>query len=288
MPEANPEILGLHHASAVAAGAAPCDRFYREVLGLSRVKKTVNFDHPEDHHLYFADPAATPGSVMTCFTDADAGPHRPGPGEVDRIVFAIPQGALLAWERRLVEAGAAPTADGPVLAFTDPAGIPLGLVERGDAAGEPGSLGGRIDHVRLSVEDPDAAVRFFEQGLGVRCGEGGPLRVHADASGRVRGDRKLGCGGVDHVALHVADDAALRAVHARVRALGLEPTEVKDRNYFHSIYFEEPGGTRIEVATSGPGFAVDEPAGRLGRSLMLPPELEGRRAEIESRLADLP
>ncbi|BAM04943.1 VOC family protein [Phycisphaera mikurensis] len=288
MPDAASAILGLHHATAVAAEAAPCDRFYTRTLGLARIKKTVNFDRPEDHHLYFADPAATPGSVMTCFTDADAGPHHAGPGGVDRIVFAVPPGSLDAWEKRLGDAGASPRPDGPVLAFEDPAGIPLGLVERPHAGGAAGALDGRLDHARLSVEDPDATRRFFEEELGVACGAGGVLRVHADASGRTRGQRRLACGGVDHVALRVADDAALGDVRDRVEALGLEPTPVKDRRYFHSVYFREPGGTRIEVATTGPGFAVDEPADALGRDLMLPPFLEDRRVEIVARLADLP
>ncbi len=286
MPDRRFEIPGLHHVSAVAAGAAACDRFYREGLGLTRVKKTVNFDHPEDHHLSFADPDATPGRVYTAFTDADAGPHRPGPGEVDRVAFAVPVGSLAGWRERLVDAN--PRDDDGLLCFDDPAGIPLALVEREGAAGEPGRLAGTLDHARLRVADPVATRRFFEEQLGVPCGDGGPLRVHADASGRERSDRRLGCGGVDHVALLVADDAALHAVRAHVDALGLSPTPVNNRRYFRSIYFEEPGGTRIEVATAGPGFAIDEPAGRLGERLMLPDELQQRRAEIEARLVPLP
>jgi len=68
---------------------------------------------------------------------------------------------------------------------------------------------------------------------------------------------------------------------------GLHTTEQKDRNYFRSVYFREPGHVLFEIATDDPGFAVDEPAARLGEGLKLPSFLEGRRAEIEAALPEL-
>ena len=64
-------------------------------------------------------------------------------------------------------------------------------------------------------------------------------------------------------------------------------TEQKDRNYFRSVYFREPGGVLFEIATDVPGFAVDEPAAMLGQELKLPKFLESRRSEIEARLPTL-
>jgi glyoxalase family protein len=85
----------------------------------------------------------------------------------------------------------------------------------------------------------------------------------------------------------VADDAAELSLRGRVAGAGLEPTAVLDRHYFRSVYFREPGGVLFELATDGPGFAVDEPPDRLGESLRLPPQYEPLRVQLEAGLPPL-
>jgi predicted esterase/catechol 2,3-dioxygenase-like lactoylglutathione lyase family enzyme len=93
-----------------------------------------------------------------------------------------------------------------------------------------------------------------------------------------------GAGTVHHVAWSVADDETQLAVRERVANAGLHPTPVIDRNYFHSVYFREPGGVLYELATNPPGFAIDEPVEALGERLMLPAQYEQHRSEIEASL----
>ena len=99
---------------------------------------------------------------------------------------------------------------------------------------------------------------------------------------------RQGAGSVHHIAFRATDDAAQAAM---VRKLAenhqLRTTEQKDRNYFRSVYFREPGRVLFEIATDPPGFAIDEPPGSLGKALKLPPFLEGRRAAIEAALPKL-
>jgi glyoxalase family protein len=94
-------------------------------------------------------------------------------------------------------------------------------------------------------------------------------------------------GTVHHVAFRTRDEDEQRAWQEALLEAGLMVTEVRDRQYFRSIYFREPGGVLFEIATDGPGFARDEHPDALGTALKLPPELEGRRAAIEARLPDL-
>jgi glyoxalase family protein len=82
----------------------------------------------------------------------------------------------------------------------------------------------------------------------------------------------------------VIDDEAQLALRARVASAGLDPTPVIDRSYFHSVYFREPAGVLYELATNSPGFAIDEPLERLGERLMLPPQYETHRTQIEAVL----
>jgi glyoxalase family protein len=99
---------------------------------------------------------------------------------------------------------------------------------------------------------------------------------------------RMGTGSVHHVAFRAADDQAQAEMVKKLRENhGIRPTEQKDRNYFRSVYFREPGGILFEIATDEPGFAVDEPKTSLGRDLKLPKFLEGRRGEIEAVLPAL-
>ena len=83
------QIKGLHHVTAMARDAADNNDFYTHLLGLRRVKKTVNFDEPSVYHLYYGDEAGTPGTIMTYFPFPDIARGRPGTGEVGTTVFAV-------------------------------------------------------------------------------------------------------------------------------------------------------------------------------------------------------
>jgi len=312
------DVLGIHHVTAIASDAQRNLDFYAGLLGLRLVKRTVNFDDPQTYHLYYADEVGTPGSVMTFFPWPGAHRGQQGTGQVAVTSFAVLPSAIGFWLERLVRHGIAhdgPTRRGAggdveqVIAFRDPDGLMLEIVgsagaERRPAwAGAPGIPVERAIHgfhgVTLWVEDGDATGRVLGDVLGLRAlREDGMTRRYAAGDGLagtivdvrgvggfVRGTQ--GAGTVHHVAFAVGDDDHELVVRERAVAAGLHATPVIDRSYFHSVYFREPGGVLFELATNGPGFATDEPVERLGERLMLPPQYEASRAQIEAVLPPL-
>ena len=305
-----PQVRGLHHVTAVTASARGNLAFWRDVLGLRFVKKTVNFDDPSVYHLYYGDGLGRPGSAMTFFAWEHMAPGRRGAGEVAETQLAVPTGALGWWAARLATAGC-DTARGerfgePRLAFRDPDGLDLALVEAADDAREPwttesvtADVAIRGFHgVTLALADtaPTADLLTGLMDYGARGEEGGRVRLHAPA-GSAAGildlaptsspPARLGAGSVHHVAFSVADRAAQDAVRAALVDAGFRVTPPIDRDYFHAIYFRTPGGVLFEVATDEPGFTVDEPAAKLGTALKLPRRHEPRRAELERTLPPL-
>jgi predicted esterase/catechol 2,3-dioxygenase-like lactoylglutathione lyase family enzyme len=309
------DILGLHHVTAIAADPQRNLDFYVGVLGLRLVKRTVNFDDPETYHFYFGDEVGTPGSIMTFFPWPGARHGRQGTGQVAVTSFAIAPPAVGFWVERLVRHGIAH--EGPtrretgsgveqVLAFKDPDGLLLELVGHPGAESRPawgGAPGIALEQaihgfhgVTLWVDEGEATERVLVETLGFRAaGEQGSTRRYLVGDGgpgtivdlRAVGGFLRGAGGagtVHHVAFAVADDAAELALRARVAGTGLSPTPVIDRQYFHSVYFREPGGVLCELATLPPGFAIDEPVEHLGERLMLPPQYEPLRAQLEALL----
>lgn len=304
----------LHHVTAVSGPAARNVRFYTDVLGLRLVKKTVNFDDPGTYHLYYGDDAGRPGSILTFFPWDHAAVGRVGVGETSRTAFRVPRSSIGFWTQRFVEAAVSHEAPvvrfgETVLAFKDHDGLSLALVGVEGAENEPGWDGAKIpaEHairgfhgVTLLLRDaaPTAAILTNVFGQTEVGREGSVTRFDAGGEGYGRfvdlhaaGDflpGRPGRGGVHHVAFRAADDAA-QAEMARklVTEHGLGVTEQRDRNYFRSIYFREPGGVLFEIATDAPGFAVDEPAETLGQALKLPPFLEALRPKIEERLPAL-
>ena len=308
-------VLGIHHVSTIASDPQRNVDFFAGLLGLRLVKRTVNFDDPQTYHLYYGDEVGTPGCIMTFFPWPGAKPGRQGPGQVAVTSFSVLPSALGFWLERFVRYGVrhdslVARGEGAdverVLAFRDHDGAMYELVGHPGAEARPSwtnAAGIPPEHaihgfhsVTLWVEQGDATERVLVDVLGFRgvfehettrryaVGDGGPSRIVDVRSigGFMRGAK--GAGIVHHVAFEVADDATEIALRARVIDAGLHPTEVKDRNYFRSVYFREPGGVLYELATSRPGFTVDEPAERLGEHLMLPPQFEPQRPQIESVL----
>src|SRR3954464_14262893 len=84
------ELAGLHHGTCVCSDAQQTLDFYRDELGLSLVKKTVNFDDPHSYHLYFGDESGAPGTLMTFFEWPRAERGRLGRGTLESIGLVTP------------------------------------------------------------------------------------------------------------------------------------------------------------------------------------------------------
>lgn len=306
-------MSGIHHVTAIAGNALRNLNFYSRTLGLRLVKKTVNFDDPGTYHFYYGDEGGSPGTILTFFPWEHAAPGRGGVGQAQQTAFRIPARSIGYWTHRLLEAGVRHEAlekrfGETVLPFTDPDGMSLLLVGVAGAELEPGWSNGDIpaEHairgfhgVTLLIEDAGRTGAILTDVLGFAAAgrDGSTVRYRAsanmggivdiyEAKGFLRGH--MGRGSVHHIAFRAADDAEEFAMARKLADdHGMRPTEQKDRNYFRSIYFREPGGILFEIATDIPGFAVDEPLASLGKSLKLPAFLEPHRHEIETALPHL-
>jgi glyoxalase family protein len=302
---------GIHHVTAISGDPVRNLRFYTRDLGLRLVKKTVNFDDPSTYHFYFGDRTGHPGTILTFFPGANATAGQRGVGQASRTAFRVPLHSIGYWTKRLIEKGVSHQAPEKrfgetVLPFADQDGTALAFVGIADAENEPGWTNGEIpaEHairglqgVTLLLENAPktAAILTDVFGLSELTCEGSVIRFASagdargavvdlhEAAGFPRHHR--GRGSVHHIAFRAADDAQLAEMSEKlIHDHGRHPTEKKDRNYFRSIYFREPGGVLFEIATDIPGFAIDEPVDALGRDLKLPRFLESRRVEIESQL----
>ena len=303
-------FAGAHHVTAIAGDPQQNVDFYAGILGLRLVKKTVNFDDPSSYHLYYGDAGANPGTIMTFFSWPGAPRGRSGAGQIGATSFAVPEDSLGYWTQRLVEHGVrfeAPTRrfDETVLAFEDPDGLAIEIVARPGLEGTSSSWAGgtvpgehairKISGVTLLEAAPDRTENLLTSFPGFeKVGEeDGRVRYatmggesFADVVGVPEGARgQTAVGTTHHVAWRAPDDETEEAWRGEAEARGLDVTPVLDRQYFHSIYFREPGGVLFEIATDAPGFAVDEDPDHLGEELKLPPWLERHRDKIA---ADLP
>lgn len=312
---AAPSLPGLHHITALSGEAQATLDFYVGLLGLRRVKTTVNFDDPTTHHLYYGDATGRPGTILTFFPWPRAASGRPGAGMGTAVAFAVPEGTLQAWCERLNERGIEANEDERFgtarLRFTDPSGLPVELVAA-DAPNDATPWGeGPVPERQairglhaptLPVFTDDRTVELFTDVFGWSevDTDGDCVRVDGPGTGvgtavdlRVR-DRhpsgRMGWGMVHHIAFRTPDTEAQHRWQSILRNRGLTVTDVKDRHYFRSIYFRDPewtSGSLFEIATDGPGFLVDEAEDKLGQSLKLPPHLESRRDELERALSTL-
>lgn len=350
--------LGFHHVTMVSRSAPTTVRFYRDLLGLSLVKQTVNFDVPDTYHLYFGTPSGDPGTLLTFFEWPTAPRGIWGVGGVHHVALSVPdETAQLMWKRRLTDRGVA--VSGPYdrgyfksIYFSDPDGQILEIATAGpgfavdepiESLGEtliqpksaqlpggrdesaigatvypepvdaivPGMAITAIHHVTGMSDDLAAADEFYSSALGLRLvkksvNQDDPDTLHyfwANYDGRrvlPTSDMTLfgwpsnarrareGVGQTHHVAYRAQNLDEMEAWREYLLGLGHDVSPVRDRNYFKSIYFRTPDGLLTEVATDPPGFAVDEPADRLGSVLQLPDWLEPRRADLLASLQPLP
>ena len=302
---------GIHHVTAIAGDPFKNLGFYTRDLGLRLVKKTVNFDDPSTYHFYYGDETGSPGTILTFFPWTNAPAGRRGVGEARQTAFRVPLRSIGYWTQRFAEKGIPYQSlekrfGESVLPFTDPDGMALALVGIADAENEPGWSNEDIpsEHairglqgVTLLLDSAQKTAAILTDVFAFRevAREGSVIRFAAasdvkdsvvdiyEAPGVLRGHQ--GRGSVHHIAFRAADDLQQAQMTEKlIRTHGRHPTEQKDRKYFRSVYFREPGGVLFEIATDIPGFAVDEPVEALGRDLELPNFLEPRRKEIEGVL----
>jgi glyoxalase family protein len=308
-------VNGLHHVTAISGPAQENLDFYSGVLGMRLVKRSVNQDDPGTYHLFYADAEGHAGTDLTFFPWAHLAPPVRGFGTSTEVSLAVPPGSLDFWGQRLTRYGAAvrdiETRFGErVLPLVDQHGLEVALVETADALTRPftpwsespvdvsrqirGLHGARVWERELKpTEDFITSVLGFQ----LVATENGWQRygAPAHASGRILDVREVpdgrrgrwGVGAIHHIAWRVDDDQHELELRAGIETAGRRPTEVIDRFWFKSVYFLEPGGVLFELATDGPGFAVDEDPAHLGEALVLPPWLETQRAAIEGALPPL-
>ena len=296
------KLDGIHHITAITASAPANLDFYVSVMGLRFVKKTVNFDVPDAYHLYFADEQGTPGSVLTFFEYPGMAPGHAGAGMIHRLAWRVRDEASLDyWTQRLNGAGTDVERGDAWIAFDDPEGLGLSLVVDhssdppltavSDVPDEHRVLG--FSGVRAYSREPDASEELLLKALGFESrGEDMYFLQGPDRSAGYRLDPApetggfQGAGTVHHIAW-ACDPSDQPAWREQVMDAGLRVTEIIDRKYFRSIYFNEPSGVLFEIATKGPGFTVDEDIEHLGESLSLPEWHEDRRASLEKRLTPI-
>ncbi|RWX78540.1 ring-cleaving dioxygenase [Neorhizobium lilium] len=284
---------GLHHITAITAKIQANVDFYVGFLGLRLVKRTAGFEDARQLHLFYGDGAASPGSLVTFLAWEDGSHGRVGHGAASEISFAVAPAAIGFWLTRALQfnvklTGPALEFGEPVLRLTDPDGIIVKLVGVEETApwvwwSEGGIAEAdairRLRGATVLSEKPEETAWFLTQhmGLGIGPKEGNIQRLLSQA-GDVVDVRNAsgfwtaapGAGAIDHIALRAADRAAVEAAHAKLEADQVGEMNMHDRHYFYSLYVREPGGTLIELASDGPGFALDEPVETLGTELFIP------------------
>jgi glyoxalase family protein len=306
------KITGLHHVTAICSNAQTNVDFYAGILGLRMVKKTVNFDAPDVYHLYYGDELGQPGTIMTFFPFHDIPSGKKGKGQLTVTSFSISENSLDYWMQRLDQFQTSYKhpqerfGSEVFIYFEDPDGLGIELVAN-KLDQRPGFSYGQIpaEHAIKGFYGVAIEADGYER-TDALLTERMDHKLIAEKSNRFRysptgkpgdlvdivvnpvGNRGLnGSGTVHHLAFATPDDAVQLEVREQLLGGGLQVTGVMDRQYFHSIYFREPGGVLFEVATSDIGFTLDEPKERLGEELMLPPWQERQREAIENGLSTI-
>lgn len=311
-------IKGLHHVTAVTRDAQVNVDFYRNVLGQRFVKKTVNFDVPDSYHFYFADEVGTPGSILTFFVWPNVKRGIRGNGETAAVAYNVPASSIGFWQDYLegngVKVQSVEQRFGvDVLPFDDPDGMRIELVaseassavdywEEGPIPEKHALNGFHSVTLWLDEVEPTADLLINQMGYTLAGQEGNRYRFIGVSESLARtldilhrpihpedvpDEAVFGAGSIHHIAFRVPTDEEQLEYQSVLRGAGYSVTPVRDRKYFHSIYYHEPGGVLFEIATEPPGFAVDEPVTELGESLKLPEWFEPNRSAIEQSLPPL-
>jgi glyoxalase family protein len=310
------QIAGHHHISMITKTAGENHHFYRDILGLRRVKKTVNQENPKMYHLFYGDLTGSPGTELTFFEISNAGRTHRGTNAITKIGLFVPsQESLHYWLRRLDEhhishSGITSYAGREAIHFEDPDGLRLVLLNGendtlpdfwtawpdSSVPEESRILG--MGPVEITVQNAKSLSATLEKIFGYmlakHTGEG---LLYQSTKGHAFGEiliveqdgpvEKPGKGSVHHLAIRVKDGEDLRYWAEKIKDYGYDILFMKDRFYFESLYFKEENGILFELATDGPGFTVDASVESLGTKLDLPPFLETKREEIERNLKQI-
>lgn len=304
-------INGIHHVTAMADDPQKNVDFYTGVLGLRLVKKTINFDAPDVYHFYYGDEAGSPGSILTFFPFSGITRGRKGKGQMTVTGFSIPQNSISYWLTRLAHLGityeeAQDRFNETYIYLEDPDGLGLELVAN-DQDKRNGFTYGHIPlehsirgfyHATLSLEGYERTGGLLtksmehrlveEKGNRFRYSAGNGPGSYIDLLCEPDSLRGLSGGGtVHHIAFSTDTDENQKQMQEKLRRAGRDVTPVLDRQYFHSVYFREPGGILFEIATNQPGFAIDEEPAHLGETIKLPSWYEPKRAVIEKGLTQV-
>lgn len=308
------KILGLHHITAIAGDAKRNFDFYSKVLGLRFIKKTVNFDDPGTYHFYFGDEVGSAGTILTFFPwGAGIQQGRKGSGMATEIGYSVPKGSLDFWQKRFEQYNViynkpAEKFGEKYLTFLDPDGLKLELIESktddnrkawetDEVKADVATKGFHNITLTLNNVKPTAAILTDIFGYKLIDQDVNRYRYATDAVENAAivdlvelPEEKRGLnanGTVHHVAFRVPNDEILMKFREKIEDYGLQITPQIDRQYFHSLYFREPGGVLFEIATDNPGFTVDESLEELGQNLKLPAQYESQRAAIEEHLVKI-
>lgn len=301
---------GIHHVTAIASNPQRNIDFYAGILGLRLVKRTVNYDDPTTYHLYYGDYSGSPGSLLTFFLWPDARRGRQGAGQVAITSLAILPSSVGYWIDRLLRYGVefekpiTQFDNERVIAFKDADGFLGELVAHPSAEARQAWAGQvPLEHsirglysATLWLESCDLTGKVLVEDMGYRAvreqasifrystDDGGPGTIIDLRCVPGLWQGALGAGINHHIAFRAPDQEEQIIARTSLVKRGLNVTPPIDRQYFHSIYFREPGGVLFEIATDQPGFMMDESLEVLGGALKLPDWLEPRRFEIEALL----
>ncbi|MEH6937741.1 ring-cleaving dioxygenase [Bacillus sp. JJ664] len=300
------KMKGIHHITAIVGDPQENMDFYAGILGLRFVKKTINFDDPGTYHFYFGNENADPGTIMTFFPWANAYKGKVGSGQVGITTFLIPTNSLGFWENRLksfhIETKKVTRFGETFLQFEDVHGLHLELVEREAGATNTWEFNGVTKNVAIKgfggavlysgaphktaelLEDVMELESLGQEGNYLRFKASGEIGNIIDIELAPVGRGVMGVGTVHHIAWRAGNDEEHVNWQHKIHDHQYGVTEIKDRNYFHAIYFREHGGLLFEIATDPPGFMIDEPKDSLGEKLMLPKWQEVNREGIENHL----
>ncbi|MFW8053820.1 VOC family protein [Vagococcus fluvialis] len=292
-------IKRIHHISAIVGDPRENIAFYEGILNLKFIKQTVNFDDPETYHLYYGNETADVGTTMTFFNWDNEARGRVGSGQVGRIAFRIPKGSMGYWNERLTGFNIDFTVSrlflAPTIELEDPHGLAIALVESANESDTPAILG--FHGAALLSSQPKQTVETLKDDLGLELVEENEEAAHLVTIGEERHHiivpkeklprGRFGVGTVHHIAWSVPNDEVHREWQDFLYEEGYNVTEVKDRQYFKAIYLAEKGHVIFELATDGPGFMINETFEELGSKLMLPPQYEHMRSQLEQTLIPL-
>lgn len=309
------KIPGHHHVSMITKDAQKNNKFYRDILGLRRVKITVNQDEPSMYHLFYGDKTGSAGTELSFFEIPMSGRTHRGTNAITKIGLLVPSiESLHYWKERfeqlqVTHGDITRFANRPSLLFEDHEGLRLALQV---ADGE------KVDHwetwehspvpsehqiqgmgtIEITVKRLNKLTNMLSDMFGyVKKSHTDEEAIYQSVVGQAFGEimikqqggpsERPGRGSIHHLAIRVKNDEELEYWNKKVQETGFHSSGIIDRYYFKSLYFRESNGILFEIATDGPGFTIDSPIETLGETLDLPDFLEEQRAEIEANLTPI-